>query len=169
MSFAIPGAFPPPADKADRRVVAGHDGCLTAELFREPKVNFPLLVRVMVTSQDHTVWLAADRTSGTLRAEEQGDQKVMKLYVPPGELPPGSYRVWLWVRSPERPLEDRKVPQVLTQFTVPDTPFTAIAFSSYKPLGDIAGLIASNLREKGILDDVVAAADADNFWSYWEP
>lgn len=167
-SFAIPGAYPPPSVKSDRRVVAGQDGALKTLLFEEPSANLPLLVRAMVASQDNTVWIAASPGDDTLLREESGGISRFYLRVKPGTLPPGSYRTHLWVRSPSAPEDDRPVKNVSKQFTVPDTPFTSPEHSSYRPLGNLAALLARTLKDKGILDDVVTAACREDYWSYWE-
>ena len=168
MSFAIPGAFPPRAEKAERRVVAADDGALQRELFRTPVDTFPLQTRVMIASQDDVVWLAASRADETLFCREDGGQRALILNIPAGTLPPGMYRAYVWGRNPGTTNEIPELDIKLGTFTVPNTPFTAAAFSKFKPLGDLAGLIAANLAEKGILEAVVGAAQHQDYWSYWE-
>ncbi len=171
MDPGIAGTIPPPADKFNRRIVANADGSLRLLLLTIPEAELPMALTTFVADASQMVWLGAERSSPSIQEEAVGGVRNYYLKIQPQTLPPGCYQAH--VLACKLHLPDLPKQYVQQSFTVPDTPFTSLVWSAYRPAEGMVDAVIRSLIDDGLLQSIVDRAVEDELvqiptWKVWQ-
>jgi len=150
MTFPIPGAFPPRADKWEDQSVSSPDGSIDLCVHRIRGADIPRGAQCFITDAAGCIWIIGDNSNNLIQLDEKAGCKRLLVRLCPAQLPPGQFKAHFRLKFAGEESAWREKP-----FRIMDSPFNAHQ-RNRAPVDPTGASEAEFLTSTGDID-----------WLYW--